>query len=340
VSSVLRIIEAKSTTLDEFCREMKTLNIAHTETRVALDDVKSDLREIRKDTATSDALHRVEGTLAQIEQKTRERHNVIENYNAEQGIASLSSIPYLERQRQAYASHEPGTGAWFLSHNHFRSWKESDATSTLICTGPPGTGKTVLTSLAIDDISRSSQKENVQIAHLFCQYKHQANETAPELFTSLLQQLLTSRGAMWLFVRDKCLELFSKPPDARRLLKELVQLVRILCGASRRTYILVDAVDEILETDTGGKDIRNEFLRSLFELSGHCRLFITCRTHINLSMFSTMGSLLRVRAKDEDISTYCDSTICASKVLLDFCRRRPGLQNEIIHAIKAKSNGV
>jgi hypothetical protein len=341
VSSVLRIVEAKSTTLDEFCRDMKAMNLASTETTKALVHIKSDLRDIKKDTTTSNALHRIEEKLAQIEQKAYlERRKVIGNYNEEQGITSLPSIPYIERQRQAYAVHEPGTGAWFLSHDQFRSWKDSDAASTLICTGPPGTGKTVLTSLAIDDISRSSHDESIQIAYLFCQYKHQAKETAPVLFTSLLRQLLTSRGAMLPFVRDRCLELFSKPTDARKLLKELVQLVRILCGAAQKTYILVDAVDEVLETDVGGKDVRNEFLQSLFEISGQCRLFITCRTHIDLNVFSTMSTLLDIRAKDDDLVAYCDSTISVSKVLLDFCKRRPGLRDEIIRAVKAKANGV
>jgi Cdc6-like AAA superfamily ATPase len=269
-----------------------------------------------------------------------ERRRIIENYNSEQGIRSLPSIPYLERQRQAYATHEPGTGVWFLSHNRFQSWKNGDTPSTLVCTGPPGTGKTVLTSLAIDDISKSCHKENVQVAYLFCQYKHQANETAPVLFSSILRQLLTSRRVMFPFVRDKCLELFSKPSVAQQLLKELVKLVRILSSGSRRTYILVDAVDEVLETDPAGRDVRNEFLRGLFELNNQCRLLITCRTHIDLGSFATTSSVLRVRAKDEDLLAYCASTISASKVLSEFCNRRPGLRNEIVCAVQARANGV
>ncbi|KAF1940076.1 ankyrin [Clathrospora elynae] len=268
------------------------------------------------------------------------RRKIIENYNNEQGIKSLPSISYHERQRQAYATHEPGTGAWFLSHNQFQSWKSSDTTSTLICTGPPGTGKTVLTSLAIDDLARSYCEEDIQVAYLFCQYKHQTNETAPLLFSSILRQLLTSRRVMFPFVRDKCLDLFSKPSVAQNLLKDLVKLVGILAGGTRRTYILVDAVDEVLETDSGGKDVRNEFLRGLSELSHQCRLLVTCRTHIDLGEFSAESTILRIRANDEDLFAYCASTINASKVLLNFCKRRPKLRKEIISAVQERANGV
>jgi hypothetical protein len=339
-SSVLRIVEAKSIALDELCTGIENMKTANTENSKALDRISSHLRDIKEDRSTSKALRRVDEKLIQIEQQAcLERHRIIEQYNR-QYITSLPSIPYFERRRQAYAVHEPGTGAWFLSHNRFRSWKDSDAASTLVCTGPPGTGKTVLTSLAIDDISKSFHDENIQIAYLFCQYKHQANETAPVLFSSILRQLLTSRGVMLPFIRDKCLELFSKPSVAQKLLRQLIKLVRILCGATQRTYILVDAVDEVLETDPCGKDVRNEFLRGLFELSHQCRLLITCRTHIDITVFSATSTFLHVCAKGEDFFAYCASTISASKVLLDFCKRRPGLRNEIIRAVKAKANGV
>jgi hypothetical protein len=339
-SSVLRIVEARSITLDELCRDMETMKTTNTESIKALDQISSHLRDIKEDRSTSKALHRVDDKLIQIEQQAcLERREIIEHYN-KQCIARLPSIPYLERRRQAYAVHEPGIGVWFLSHNKFRSWKNSDAASALVCTGPPGTGKTVLASLALDDISKLHHDKNIQIAYLFCQNKHQTNETAPVLFSSILRQLLTSRGVMMPFIRDRCLEVFSKPSVAQKLLKELIKLVSILCGATNRTYILVDAVDEVLETDSNGKDVRNEFLRGLFEISNQCRLLITCRTHIDLSVFSATSTFLHVRAKDEDLFAYCASTINSSKVLLDFCKRRPELRNEIIRAVIAKANGM
>jgi len=145
---------------------------------------------------------------------------------------------------------------------------------------------------------------------------------------------------MFPFVRNKCLELFSKPSVARQLLKELVKLIRILADGTRRTYILADAVDEILETDSGGKDVRNELMKGLLELSGQCRLFITCRSHIDLTLFSGESAIFGIRAEDQDLVAYCASTISASKVLLGFCKRRPGLRNDIISTVRTRANGV
>ncbi|KAH4136720.1 hypothetical protein HBH45_131370 [Parastagonospora nodorum] len=277
-SSVLQVVKSQATTLDDFCKNMEKLNLANTQTSKAFDRISSDLRDIKEDTSTPKALHRIEKEL-------------------------------------------------------IRSEKQDTA-------GAPGTGKTILTSLAIHDITASYPREEIQVAYLFCQYKHQVNETSPVLFSSILRQLLTSRRMMFPFVRNKCLELFSKPSVAKQLLKELVKLVRILADGTRKTYILVDAVDEILETDPGGKDVRNEFMRGLLELSGQCRLFVTCRSHMDLELFSGESSIFGIRAEDQDLVAYCASTISSSRVLLEFCKRQPGLRNEIISAVRTRANGV
>ncbi|KAH4161937.1 hypothetical protein HBH43_166710 [Parastagonospora nodorum] len=276
-SSVLQVVKSQATTLDDFCKNMEKLNLANTQTSKAFDRISSDLRDIKEDTSTPKALHRIEKEL-------------------------------------------------------IRSEKQDTA-------GAPGTGKTILT-LAIHDITASYPREEIQVAYLFCQYKHQVNETSPVLFSSILRQLLTSRRMMFPFVRNKCLELFSKPSVANQLLKELVKLVRILADGTRKTYILVDAVDEILETDPGGKDVRNEFMRGLLELSGQCRLFVTCRSHMDLELFSGESSIFGIRAEDQDLVAYCASTISSSRVLLEFCKRQPGLRNEIISAVRTRANGV
>jgi hypothetical protein len=85
--------------------------------------------------------------------------------------------------------------------------------------------------------------EDIQVAYLFGQYKHQADETIPVLSWSLLRQLLISDRIMFLFVHDTCLKLFSRPSVAQKLQNELIKLMRILSGGSKQTYILVDAVD-------------------------------------------------------------------------------------------------
>jgi hypothetical protein len=192
----------------------------------------------------------------------------------------------------------------------------------------------------VDDLTKFQSDEDIQLAYLFCQYKHQVDETIPILFLSLLRQLLMPNRIMFPFIRDKCLELFEKPCVAQELQKELIKLVKILSGGRRRTYIIVDALDEVLENDSNGKDVRNEFLRGLFLLSAQCRLFITSRPHINLEKFTATGTTLDIRAKHEDLLAYCASTIESSRVLREFCERRPGLRKEIICTVQAKANGV
>jgi Cdc6-like AAA superfamily ATPase len=271
-----------------------------------------------------------------------EIRKIIENGNEEQKTSMLPSTPYLQRHRQVYSSHEPGTGQWFLSHKRFRTWKDGNSPSTLLCTGPPGAGKSVLASLAVENVSKNMTNDDVQVAYLFCQYQHQISETAAILLSSILRQLLTPERVIFPFVRDKWLEIFNSPSTTAKLSNQLVPLIRILSAKSKRTYIIIDAIDEILETGPRGEDVRDDFLRSMIGLSSDCRILFTSRTHIDWDYYPAPStrSILEIRAKDEDIIAYCTSAINASKSLSQYCKRLPTLRDNIIRTVVLKASGM
>jgi Cdc6-like AAA superfamily ATPase len=254
----------------------------------------------------------------------------------------MPSIVYLEKQRQAFSTHQLGTGEWFLSHTDFKAWRDGEQPSILLGRGIQGAGKTVLTSLAIDNVSKHHSEKDTQIAYLYCDYRDQSKETVPVLLSSILRQLLTPERLIFPFVREKCFELCTKYATPNILVREHTQLIRILAQLSRRTYIFVDAIDEVAESGPNGEDVRHMFLTKLFGLSDLCRLFITCRPHIDTGSIEAPSPCrtVEIRAKDEDISAYVASTITAPKTLREFVERDPELKGDIIDAVQHKANGV
>lgn len=127
-----------------------------------------------------------------------------------------------------------------------------------------------------------------------------------------------------------------------KLIARYVQLIRVLSKMSEKTYLFVDAVDEIASSSSGGKDVRNRFLTELSGLTDTCRLFIACRPHINTSCFAASAhcETIMVRAVDADLSKFVASSISGCKILKDFTESDVFLKSKIVDTILKKSNGL
>jgi hypothetical protein len=205
----------------------------------------------------------------------------------------------------------------------------------------PGAGKTILTGLSIEDTLKESG-EDTHVAYVYCDYRNQEKETVLVLLWSLLRQLMTPERVIFPFVRSKCLGICTSNLDTDSKIKEIVILIRILSNLSQKTYLFVDGIDEVAESDPYGKDVRQRLLAELYGLADTCRIFVTCRPHIctdhlhHTSRYRT----IEIRAANNDISAYVASSISASKTLRDFVTNDISLRYTIIDIIQKRSNGV
>src|SRR4051794_39963409 len=63
----------------------------------------------------------------------------------------LTPIDYGPQQSDYLKRRQPETGQWLLDSAEYQAWQKADK-QTLFCPGIPGAGKTVLTSIIIDDL--------------------------------------------------------------------------------------------------------------------------------------------------------------------------------------------
>jgi DNA replication protein DnaC len=104
--------------------------------------------------ATKDGVDRL--YVRQDNQERRQEHQAI--------IDCLTPIDYAPQQSDFISRRQEGTGQWLLDSNEFQEWL-NQSKQTLLCTGIPGAGKTVITSVVVDYLNENFQNDaNIGIA--------------------------------------------------------------------------------------------------------------------------------------------------------------------------------
>jgi hypothetical protein len=99
--------------------------------------------------------------LATIERKSQRRSHLLQ---------LLSSIYSAGKQRKVLKMHQEGTGVWLVKSDEFTAWRNSSQRSVLSIFGIPGSGRTILSGVAIDG-PQESLNERVVVIHHYCDYK-------------------------------------------------------------------------------------------------------------------------------------------------------------------------
>ena len=253
-----------------------------------------------------------------------------------EGLDILNWITPAEygRQHSDYISRrQDGTGQWLLNSNEFQEWVESGK-QTLFCPGIPGAGKTILTSIVVENLlTRFKNKQSVGIAYVYCNFRSQDQQRAEDLLASLLKQLIQGRPSLPESV--KSLHNKHKDRHTRPSFDELSRTLQSVAGLYSRVFIIVDALDECRATD--GSRLR--FLTETLALQSRhgVNVFTTSRFIPEVTEKFKNSISLEIRASSEDVGRYLDSHMYR---LPGFVRRSSDLQDEIKTAIVESVQGM
>jgi Cdc6-like AAA superfamily ATPase len=144
-------------------------------------------REIKGDT------HAILGGVTVIQTDVTEiRSGIEQHHNSKNRDIILDWITAIDcdpQQSDFINRRQAGTGQWLLDSAEFQAWMEANK-QTVFCPGIPGAGKTILTSIVIDELfTRFGNDENVCIAYIYCNFWRHDEQTAGDLLASLLKQL-------------------------------------------------------------------------------------------------------------------------------------------------------
>ncbi|PNP85039.1 hypothetical protein FNYG_01564 [Fusarium nygamai] len=268
----------------------------------------------------------VHETMLQSDANIREVKRKMDRVEDVEILEWLTPVNYGPQQSDNFSQRQEGTGEWLLSSKEFQDWVETG--KTLFCPGVPGAGKTIITSIVINELTtRFGDDDTVGIAYIYGNYRRFDEQKLDHLLKSLLKQLVQGQSSMPASL--KALYDKHKVSKTRASVEEVSATIQSIAGLYSRIFLLFDALDELKETD----GCRNRFLDEIFKLQAQCsaKLFTTSR-YIPEIMEKFEGSTtIEIRAHDEDVLNFLNSKISQSGQLLQ--TNREIIKTEITKAV-------
>lgn len=245
----------------------------------------------------------------------------------------LTPIDHTSQQHGFITKRQADTGQWLLDSPVFIEWVNSDS-QKLFCPGIPGAGKTILTSIVVEELmNRFRNDKGIGIAYLYCNFKRQHDQKIDDLLLSLLKQLSRYQSSLPGAVKDM-FDLHS-PRQNRPSKKEISSALKSVIDLYSKVFIVIDALDECQMAD----GCRMDFLSEVFHLQETCQLslFATSRHIPDIEEMFDNSMRLEIRASDTDVERYLDGRLSQ---LPGYVRNSKDLQNEIKSKIIKAIDGM
>jgi hypothetical protein len=164
----------------------------------------------------------------------------------------------------------------------------------LHCYGPPGIGKTVLSSVIVHHLQSTIPLES-RIVAFFCDNTTKAEYTT--LLGALLQQLIKDKCSNWNGIEALYEQhIHGTKPESG----ELLALLRSELKTVRKVYIVLDALDE-WSTDSGELFL---WLSNLKDLGSNVNILVTSRPAIHIPSLSVDDVRLEISPPASDLRSY------------------------------------
>jgi Cdc6-like AAA superfamily ATPase len=245
----------------------------------------------------------------------------------------LTPINYASQHNDFITRRQEGTGQWLLDSEEFRTWLNTDK-QTLFCPGIPGAGKTILTSIVVEELtSRFSNDPTVGIAYIYNNFRRQEEQKIDDLLACLLKQLAGSQPSPLGTIK----ELYNqhKAKRTRPSLDEISRCLQTVTIPHSKVFIIIDALDECQVSD----GCRQRLLLEMFSLQANYKvnLFVTSRFIPEITTKFQGNISLEIRASKEDIEMYLDARMSRLTPFDDWNQQ---LRNEIKVEISEAVDGM
>ncbi|KAL8671619.1 MAG: hypothetical protein Q9168_003892 [Polycauliona sp. 1 TL-2023] len=158
----------------------------------------------------------------------------------ERALTWLSMVLPASKLRNFSRERHRGTGVWLFDLVEFQGWLDVPK-SALWIYGIPGAGKTILSTLVVEEVLSRIRSASVGTAYFYIRYDDKESHTTANVFGSLLTQLARQSRTVLVDVMELYKAQHSEGPPNDEL------LIEALSSASAHfsdTYLMIDGLDE------------------------------------------------------------------------------------------------
>jgi hypothetical protein len=245
----------------------------------------------------------------------------------------LTPIDYGRQHSDFFERRQPGTGLWLLDSVKYQDWLKTNK-QTLFCPGIPGAGKTILTSIVVDDLyNRFRSDATIGIAYVYCNFRRKDEQKIDDLLANLLKQLAQSQVSLPGSIKD--LYSLHEKDRTRPPSYDISRALQSVAGLYSRVFVIVDALDECQVSD----GCQKRFLSELFNLQTNCsaNIFATSRFIPEITGKFDRSMSLEIRASKDDVKRYLKDHI---RELASFVQENRQLREEITTGISEAVDGM
>ncbi|KAJ5619424.1 hypothetical protein N7510_003408 [Penicillium lagena] len=239
----------------------------------------------------------------------------------------MSPLEFKLKQQTLLSKRQLGSGKWFLESPEYLNWFDNSGSNVLWCSGIPGSGKTILSSIIVEDLQKRLKRHSLSaVGYAYCDYNDREVQSIENIIGSLWRQIvhLDQHGVSNL--QDLYNRCMIEDRGARPTLRELSGALRDEVNRHVSVFLVIDALDECSE------GVRAGLLHEFSQLPETAHILITSRSkHVPPELRNATS--LDIKAHEDDITNYVVDRVQTAKRLSAWVKGKVSLVKQIVTSV-------
>lgn len=255
----------------------------------------------------------------------------------ERALAWLSPVNPAWKLQNFREGRQRGTGTWLFDLPEMTEWLE-DPNAALWIYGIPGAGKTILSTLVVDEVLNRKRSETVGTAYFYVRHDDTDSHKPRNVIGSLVAQLARQNPSaladvVQLHAQHNDHRSLATAPDENELNEQLIESTRHFIN----TYIVIDGLDEcgsafdsdrkrLIEFVAGLHDNDNKMIRTL--------IFSRDEQDIRQRLTEMEYCVVSIAATSADLRLFTNAWLPSLDI------QSESLKTEIVDTLVNQANGM
>ncbi|KAL8663476.1 MAG: hypothetical protein Q9168_008085 [Polycauliona sp. 1 TL-2023] len=256
------------------------------------------------------------------------------NQKEEAALAWLSKVDSTSKLQDFRRERQGGTGTWLFDLSEFSDWLDTPNTALWIY-GIPGAGKTILSTLVIDEVLTRLRSETIGSAYFYVRHNDTDSHQMTNVLGSLIAQLARQNRSALAQVMEQYEQHTSRssvtaPPDD----DDLIDLLNSMFTCFTETYIMIDGLDECGPPLAPSRKRLVDATSVLRNETAHVLIFSRDEADIRQQLVAESFRTVSIAATSADLRLFVSAWI----PLLDIRSER--LKAEVVDTLVNEANGM